>query len=370
MNPIITNLVDEENIFKFTIKDINVSLANALRRIILSEIPTVVFRTSPHDKNDAIITTNTSRFNNEIIKQRLSCIPIKITDPEFPLDEHIIEVDVINDTQNIIYVTSKDFKIKNINTGKYLNDVARDEIFQPDKITGDYIDFVRLRPKLSDNIPGEQLSLSCKFSIGTAKENGAFNITSTCSYGATLDPALVSKTWTEREKQIKSANNTITREEIALLKRDWLLLDAKRLVIANSFDFIIESVGVYTNFRICELGCNVLIERLKTVAQNFQEDNNIISKSMATIENCYDITLENEDFTIGKILEYVIFEKNFNKEITFCGFKKPHPHVTYSILRLAFKEDVDNIQIIAYLLSACEINIQIFERLKENFVQK
>ena len=41
MNPIITNLVDEDNIFNFT----NVSLANALRRIILSEIPTVVFRT-------------------------------------------------------------------------------------------------------------------------------------------------------------------------------------------------------------------------------------------------------------------------------------------------------------------------------------
>ena len=49
------------------------------------------------------------------------------------------------------------------------------------------IDFVRLRPKISDELPGEKLHLTCEFSIGTAKEDGTFNVVSTCSYGFTLD---------------------------------------------------------------------------------------------------------------------------------------------------------------------------------------
>ena len=39
--------------------------------------------TFPHEKNKANIEINTTRFNNEIIKQRLSCIPIHITDTAF-----------------------------------------------------------------------------------------------------------------------------------------------------------------------------------------------------------------------------------------------------------------------------------------------
>ena len=65
-----------------TISNINCSLANALRRVILANIPTVVFRTSPYEKNDATFHINTSRLNNEILKQRLSCIPIHISDME------------------------------------------------------------------------------------------------------------------------------------------------------------------------------------------------------------------------------------------------------------------------------------------------
>ena len=62
----------------FTLKNTNVSIANALRRTLLSDIPTLTFKTFPHSENLAIIHKNTSRFNNEIIKHRLGCIPIYI----------------------------------------------------------------------------------------------------------------------------------------------------------------------------------------------------------------------------------------------------------------------------------------------------
>ena len=114
MDPHISNVRTENGFLKFSLLDCNMSIANALRRIIISDIPTFVFRTYPYSENKAEVTHNTTRFHNEIIKQRLSCIPIHIDDMDFPYKDYVIEVDVKNNTDNILYVTTKDFKIKNI----------------------------------------------------------------------------------------------------------------------------------------------------------------------------------------------------------------------------------------------------------------
>ena len=74
MEPRINILNEDDNILKFRLSGVDVSLANAIRRIILSDIPCYVFRTTPYSENKATIFINTSRLNNEIIKQRLSCI--------------------------------------------------------------------------------------------------------------------------------------------------------------------------------------------------------------------------------------------------------------------------------------------------------
>ena len=364
MNPTITNLFDETNVLKFTIKNINVSLANALRRVILSDIPQIVFRTFPHDENDAIFEINTSRLNNEIIKQRLSCIPVHISDKEFPLADHIMELDVKNDTKDIIYITTKDFKIKNVVTEKYLSPAVVSQIFPPNNITNNYIDFVRLRPILSDNIPGEHLKMTCKFSIGMAKDNGMFNVVSTCAYGGSLDATQISKAWIEKEKELK---NSHTKDEIAFKKKDWMLLDAKRLVLVDSFDFIIETIGVYSNLKICEMACQIIVKKLQSLINIIQTNKNIIEPADNTMSNCYDVTLDGEDFTIGKILEYVLYDKYFGGEITFCGFRKPHPHLDTSVLRVAFKTDIDYTEIITYLVTACSLNIEIFDKMSKNF---
>ena len=83
--PNIETFVDHDGTLKFTVSGINVSLANAVRRTMLSDIPTYCFRTLPHAENRVNITTNTTRLNNEILKQRMGCIPIhlKANDPDF-----------------------------------------------------------------------------------------------------------------------------------------------------------------------------------------------------------------------------------------------------------------------------------------------
>ena len=72
--------VDEKNgTLTFTLSNVNVSYANGLRRIIISDIPIIAIESSPYDKNNVSILVNKSRLNNELIKQRLSSIPIFIS---------------------------------------------------------------------------------------------------------------------------------------------------------------------------------------------------------------------------------------------------------------------------------------------------
>lgn len=367
MNPIVSDISEEENVFTFTISNINVSYANALRRVILSDIPTVVIRTSPHDKNDATFLVNTSRLNNEILKQRISCIPIHISDLEMPLDDYILEIDVKNDTDSIIFVTTADFKIKNIKTDKYLSDDIIKQIFPPNNITKNFIDICRLRPKSSNNIPAEHLKLQCLFSIGTAKENGSFNVVSTCSYRSTPDQPRIEEILAEKEDEFKTKYSNQDEYEYAI--KDWLLLDSKRIIISDSFDFNIETVGVFSNQNIVLKAIEIIINKLKNIIEIYSTQNNLIKESESTIPNCYDIILENDDYTIGKILEYTLYQTYYidSNILSYCGFNKPHPHINISIIRLGFINVVEKTTVIEYINNVATSAIAFYQKLLEAF---
>lgn len=371
MDPKVTEVSDETNKLTFRLYDSNVSLANSLRRIILSEIPTIVFKTFPHEKNKANIEINTSRFNNEIVKQRLSCLPIHITDIDFNYTDHSIEIDKKNTTDTIQFVTTNDIKIKNISNDTYLSDTEVKKIFPPNNITGQYIDIVRLRPALSKTLAGEHLKLSCSFSVGTAKENSSYNVASTCCYKASQDIAQMTGIWSEKEKQYKAEKKS--KEEIAYIKEDWLLLDAKRIILPDSFEFTIESVGVFTARSIVEKACQIMINKLEKFAKDISEKNDMILPSENTIDNCYDITLVGEDYTLGKVIEYLIYAMYYEttgaaKVVTYCGFIKPHPHIDKSIIRVAFVgTTIEKDVILGYLLGTQKKALEIYTSLKREF---
>ena len=60
----ISDLKEENGKTTFTISNIDVSYVNAIRRTILSDIPIVVFKTSPYEENKANIFINTSEEEN------------------------------------------------------------------------------------------------------------------------------------------------------------------------------------------------------------------------------------------------------------------------------------------------------------------
>lgn len=360
MDPKISNISEEDNVYRFTLSGINVSLANALRRIILSEIPVVAIKTDEHATNQCNIEVNTSRLHNEILKQRLSCIPIcmKIDELEILPDKYLLEINVQNDTDDIMFITTEHFKIKNKANGNYLTRDETKRIFPPNKITGDYILFARLRPRISDTIPGEHLKLTADFSISNANEDAKFNVVCNCTYGFTPNMAKVNEMWNEKERLLKSQE--ISQTDIAFQKKNFYILDAQRYYVENSFDFVIESVGCYENRDIAKQGSSVLNDKFGILIKEIDADTLIIKNSETTMDNCYDIILENEDYTIGKALEYIIYLKHYinDSSIDFCGFVKEHPHETRSIIRIAFASKSDKAMVKQYL-RGCLMDAQL-----------
>ena len=353
----ISNLKEEDGKTTFTISNVDVSYVNAIRRTILSDIPIIVFKTSPYEENKANILINTSRLNNEIVKQRLSCIPICIKNlEEFPIKNYLLEIDVENKTDTSIIVTTKDFKIKDISKNTYLEDNDVKQLFPPYiPPTGNgeyYIDFLRLRPKLTDEIPGERIKLTCEFSIGTSREDSTFNVTGTCSYGFSPNPEKIEEQLEIRKQKWKDEG--MTEQKIKFEAANWKLLEGMRYVIKNSFDFILESVGIYDNEEIIIKACIILYKKLSELKQSIEQNQIEIIQSDNTLENSYDVILVNEDYTIGNILNHELYKIFYTdlKLINYVGFKKMHPHDTDSILRISLVNKSQGISSIETMLIA------------------
>jgi len=409
MKPIISNYnSNKEEQFTFTLEGCNVSFANAIRRIILSDINQYVFKTFPHAENRANFTVNTTRLHNELLKQRLGCIPIHHlhTIDGFHADysNYVVELDVKNDSETIRYVTTEDFKVKkakNIEKSggshddddvvyEYLPESTVRKIFPPDSISGQYIEFARLLPKLSSNTTsGEALAFTCTIEISNAKFDGMYNVAHTCSYSCTPDEKEIEKQWKVKEKTLRESFESVSvlesvPEQLAHAKKNWELLEAQRIFIPDSFDFVIETVGVYTNVQLVTKACDIMIKKCEKLLADIEHSSsnstsgssirmkNVIepANELTTMKNAFCVNLIGEDYTIGKAIEFLIFSNYYNRPdgvASFCGFKKPHPHSPDSFIIVAFKETTEFSKVQEHVSKVITECISIFKSLFESF---
>lgn len=367
MEPEISKIVENDNILEFTIQGCHVSFVNGIRRTLYSEIPVNAFITEKYEENKCTIIKNTSRFHNEIVKQRLACVPINETNLEMLPGKYILELKMKNDTNMMMDVTTEHFKIKDKESGIYMSQEEVKKIFPPNDITNDYILFLRLRPQITSAIPGEEIDLECEFSTSIAKENSMYNVTSLCSYGNTIDTDKARSKWESIENKMKGEGQT--QEEIEFEKRNFYLLDAQREYIENSFDFKLKSIGIYTNKRLIYTSCVALIDKFTKFVETIDGDSVPINIGETTMENSYDIVLEGEDYTMGKLLEHTLYTKYFEKEkqLSYCGFKKFHPHSDDSVIRLSYHMNIDKNHIRGHLKACSNDIIDVYKKIQKMF---
>ena len=396
---------NNERSLTFTLENCDVSIANSIRRVVVSEINQYVFRTFPHSENRADFTINTTRLHNEILKQRLGCIPIHhlhtIDGFGNEYKNYVVEVDVKNETDAIRYVTTEDFKVKKIKvlektsrrskdedaddvSYEYLPEAVVRKIFPPDEISGEYIEFARLLPNLSSSnaSSGEALAFTCTLEISNAKFDGMYNVAHTCAYKCSPDVKEIDKQWRAKEKLMReglesSLSAGSIEEVVENAKKNWELLDAERIFLTNSFDFIIETVGVYTNAQLVTKACDIMIKKCEKLLADIEHTTTSTKGSIiehayesTTMKNSFRINLIGEDYTLGKVIEYMIFSNYYNISggiVSFCGFKKPHPHALDSFIIVSFKDEIELSIVQEHVSKVILESISIYKSLFESF---
>jgi len=354
---------ETKNSYKFTISNTNVSVVNAIRRTILTDIRTVVI-----DPENINIIKNDTQFNNEILCQRLACIPVHIKDLSKDINNLMLEIHVHNEGDYIKAVTTEDFILKDATQLKELTKENREIVFPKNQKTGDYILFSRLKPKIANEIGGESLHIEATFKVATAQESGAYNVVSGCAYGYTIDPERVADE--EQKFQEILTERGLSDNDITDKMLNWHNHEKKRYYKENSYDFILESIGIWKNNEIMVMACDVIIEKLQKIETSIKEQTMGIVESNIAMKNCYDITLKNETYTIGKLIEYILHYEYLlsRKVLSFVGFLKDHPHNKDSIIRMAYASDDNTIDYITdILLESIGFAKNIMAKIKNQF---
>ena len=246
---------------KISGKDINHVLVNTLRRVSLDLIPVHAF-----NSKDTNIKLNTSVYNNDQIRLKLSILPIYEIDNNITLIDEINNIQMNNFTENSLDKLQIFFQKKN--DGKDLMYFTTDDCkFYKG---GKKIESIYKRPVLIVPLqPGQMIEGDCKSSIGIGLHNGIYRAVQICCY-----------------------------EELS----------------ENEYLFKIETRGELKEPEILRRACLIVENKIKLLKEKFS------SKEIEGTE--LELSLINEDHTLGNLLTYYLQE---HKSVVYAGYKIDHP---------------------------------------------
>jgi len=306
------NIQEKDGVLTFELhsnQKVYKSLANAIRRTIIAQIPTIAI-----DKSNVIYLKNTSVLNSEVLSKRLALIPINYKNAKkLDLEKLEIKLDANNDTDNIKDIFVSDFQIFE----------GEKEIDIKTLVEHDDILYIKLKPFQS-------LVLKAQFMESTLEKNGAeFTPTSVAIF-----------TFAEDTQTLQKALNNIPADE----KKDFTILNKERIYLQDKngepsiFNFTFETVGQIPNKNLFDQGMEILINKLDHVVKALMEnDREIIYIDIPKIAmNAFDFMLPDENDTLGNLLQTYLVK---NDKVSFAGYDITHPLRKVLIIRLALKNN-------------------------------
>lgn len=366
--PTISNIVEKNNVLTFQMDNTPTSIANGIRRTILSHIPVISIVAFPNSKCQCYIQENTTHINNETLKSRIENIPIFSTD-EFNLqtcENYELVLHETNQGEFNSIVTTEHFKIRHKQTKEFI--VDSESIFPPFIYDEKkyFIELLRLKAPIGIEIPGDTIQLTCDFSRACAQNNGAYCVVSKISCFKTTDSFKA-----EENLKLKIIEWEKENKDIEFETKNYYLLDAKRFTVPNSFQFVIETIGQYSNKTLLQMACDYIISKLNEIKKNEKQEC-LIQPHYKKMPNSFVLIFNQYDHTCGKILEYIFYMNYYIQQnmLTFCSFEKTHPHDDFVTIVLSYKEAVDELIVTQHLHNCIEQATFMLETIRNCFDSK
>ena len=330
------------NKIQFTITGMDLAYVNAVRRTILSEIPTVAFYFDPYmiEKNDIIVHENTTSLHNDFTMHRISLIPLGFDENEvenFDRSRYKFVLQVTNKTMKTISVTTEDFQI--FEDDKLLTKTRQSKILPRNSITQDYILITKLKPNLYNTEKGATINLECVPTKSIGKVHSRWSPVSQCCFENVIDHEAAKEAF----EALKKKNPNKTADE---LSATYNTLDIYRYFKKNEHDepnefiFKIESECNLRPTYLFFKGLLILKNKLNMFIKNLlssEGDDVQIEKH----DNMFQIKIKNEDHTLLNTLQCIIYNNEIRdqqKNLTYIGYYQPHPLDNVMLLKLRFKD--------------------------------
>ena len=380
----------------FLLQDSSTTIANTLRRCILSETRSVGFRADLTDAKHpgVLIRKNNTSVFNEMLAHRLTMIPLGVRRVDaFDTSRYECVLKKRNDTrgpitpQTMLHVTAADFMVREKQSDGSFRDLTPVEIsalFPADSITGDTCLITSLRPQWSADHAPEEIDLTAYPVIGCGREYIGFSPVSQCSFENTPDMNPVRQdeffhTWLMDFKKISTEEvATLAPEVLANYKQEWGTMARQKCFLVNargepsSFTFYLESVGIRPVPDIVAEGIQAVIKLLDPFTNPDTPEKELGMSIMPIDSRMHgvDVLIEGHEHTLGNLLQTMLTEMYLDtptadSPITFAAYKVRHPLHRSVAIRLGIAESKGDTTTIArqVIAAAAQRAKTIFEDL-------
>jgi DNA-directed RNA polymerase subunit L len=310
-------------------------------------------------------------MSNEMLAHRIGLIPLHIERPtEWNPSEYTFKLNVVNDSTIPLDVVAADIQVyKNRGPEEDPLLVPSVQFFHPDPVTRDTALLAVLKGRVGTQEP-EALSFEAVATVGTGRQNAQFMpVTSRCAYGYTRDDSEERKkelftTWLVNHKKVNATELESNSTRKGELEREFATMEIQRCYKMDergepySFDFIVESVGVLDPVYIVHRAIEVLQKKLLVYASIDSGDlpESLKIRPADARMKGFDFIFQQEDHTLGNLLSTWMEQNEYDAgEITFVGYKVPHPLRDEMLLRVGVEsgKDVDARAAVAKAARAC-----------------
>ena len=351
---------ESATLIRFQMNPTLVGYANTLRRTMITDVETVAFRAdigTDGSTTDVVITANSTPMSNEMLAHRIGLIPIHVTNPaEWNPDKYTFSLNITNNDTNPLDIVASDIQVlEQRGAEEEPLPVPSVQFFHPDPVTHDTSLLTVLKGRIGSQEP-ETLSFTAKATVGTGRENACFMpVTSRCAYGYTRDENSEKKKeiftlWLDKHKKVNPTELESNPTRKGELEREFETMEVQRCYMMDengepfSFDFMVESVGVLDPVYIVARAIEVMQSKLLrygSIDSGDLPDTMKVRPADARMKG-FDFTFRTEDHTLGNLLQ-TYMDKNMmdSGEITFVGYKVPHPLRDEMVLRVGVESGKD-----------------------------